>query len=68
VTRKDSEVIARTLNANTAPLDLVLDFADMLEEGNPRFDRVHFVQAATGNLEKQQSFEARNLALAAWDG
>lgn len=42
--------VAHTLNANHASLAIVLDFADMFEEDDERFDRAAFVQAATGNL------------------
>lgn len=50
MTRKHFEAIAHTLDANHAPLALVLDFADMLEEQNERFDRGRFVTASTKNL------------------
>ena len=50
MTRKDFVLIAETLNANHASPELVLDFADMLEETNPRFDRARFVQHSTTNV------------------
>lgn len=61
MTRKHFEAIAHTLDANQAPLSLVSDFADMLEESNPRFDRQRFVVASTLNLRSQQEHEARML-------
>lgn len=64
MTRKDFEEIAKTLDANFAPLSLVLDFANMLEETNPRFDRVRFVRASTNNIEKDLSIDSRMLARA----
>lgn len=52
MTKKDFEAIAHTLDANHAPLTLVQDFADMLKEDNPRFDRDTFIRAATHNIKK----------------
>ena len=56
MTRKDFENIAATLNANAAPLELVLDFADMLEETNPRFDRGRFVAAAAQEVHARAKY------------
>lgn len=47
MTRKHFEAIAHVLNANMAPHELVEDFADMLEQENPRFDRYRFVDASS---------------------
>lgn len=52
MTKKDYEAIAKCLDANHAPLSLVLDFADMLAEDNERFNRRVFVAASTNNLAK----------------
>ena len=68
MTRKDFEAIAHTLNANTAPLELVLDFADMLEESNPRFDRARFVEAATKKLRPNLDYDRRLLDLETGQG
>lgn len=61
MTRKNFEAIAHTLDANEAPLYLVLDFADMLEEQNERFDRARFVAASTGQLTDRLSHDTRML-------
>ena len=47
MTKKDYEAIAEILDANVADLGIVFDFADMLEEDNPRFDRKRFIDAST---------------------
>ena len=47
MTRKDFEAIAHILDANVADEGIVLDFADMLAEQNPRFDRARFIDAST---------------------
>lgn len=47
MTRKHFEAIAKVLNANMASHELVEDFADMLEQENPRFDRDRFVDASS---------------------
>jgi hypothetical protein len=52
MTRKDFEAIAHVLDANHADIGIVLDFAMMLEEQNPRFDTGLFVKAATHHLLK----------------
>lgn len=52
MTKKDYIKIAECLDANHAPLSLVLDFADMLAEDNSRFDKQKFVAASTNNLAK----------------
>lgn len=62
MTRKDFESIAHCLNANHAPLALVFDFADMLEEDNPRFDRARFVKASTLNTAGDTASAMRMLA------
>ena len=64
MTKKDFEAIAEVLNANAAPLSLVLDFADMCEESNPRFNRALFVQASTAKLEVALTTDRRMLARA----
>jgi hypothetical protein len=64
MTRRDFEAIAHVLDANVSPLSLVSDFADLLEEENPRFDRKRFVQASTNRLREIQEHEARMLSLA----
>lgn len=61
MSKRDFEAIAHTLNANMAPLELVLDFADMLEETNPRFDRSLFVQAATMTIRVQMQRNTKAL-------
>ena len=61
MTKKHFEAIAHTLDANHAPLSLVLDFADMCEEENPRFDRGAFVVAATKNLRANLETDLRIL-------
>lgn len=61
MTRKHFEAIAATLNANVAPLNLVLDFADMLEEENDRFDRGRFVVAATLELSERLNYDRKVL-------
>jgi hypothetical protein len=50
MTRQDFEKIAVVLDANHAPLAIVQDMADMLEEQNERFDRTRFVQASTNQV------------------
>ena len=54
MTKQHFEAIAHTLDANVADMCLVLDFADMLEEQNDRFDRPRFVEAATKAWRRQQ--------------
>lgn len=61
MTKKDFIAIAGVLDANTAPLATVLDFADMLEEDNPRFDRATFVRASTRRLAGGIASDARML-------
>lgn len=59
--------IAETLNANHAPLDLVLDFADMIAEDekrdNVRFttNRNDFVKAATARLSEDLAYQDKRL-------
>jgi hypothetical protein len=57
MTKKDYELIARLLrgryrrstdDADARVLVLIVDFADALAEGNPRFDRERFIAACTG--------------------
>lgn len=62
MTKKDFIAIAATLDANLASQAIVLDFADMLGEQNPRFDRARFVEAATINLRAIRESQARILA------
>lgn len=62
MTRKHFIAIAATLDANRAPLALVQDFADMLEEQNERFDRPRFIEAATINIRREASYFANRLA------
>lgn len=50
MTRKNYIAIAEVLDANRAPLALVQDMADLLEEDNPRFDRDRFIAASTKML------------------
>lgn len=50
MTKKDFIAIAKVLDANVAPLELVQDFADMLVETNERFDRTLFIRASTLRL------------------
>jgi hypothetical protein len=64
MTHKHFEAIAETLNANVAPLALVLDFADMCEETNPLFDRARFITAATINLLDSEARTVRMIELA----
>ena len=52
MTKKDYIKIAECLDANHAPLALVMDFADMLAEDNERFDKQRFVAASTNTLAK----------------
>lgn len=59
MTRKHFEAIAHVLDANIVDLAIVSDFADMLEESNPRFDRLTFVQASTVNLRKRWASDQR---------
>lgn len=61
MTKKDFIAIAAVLGANHAPLSLVLDFADMLAETNPLFNRPLFVDAATGQLRKDLEADLRML-------
>lgn len=62
MTRKHFEAIAHTLNANLAPLELVLDMADTLAEYNSLFDRERFVKASTLELSKQHDYYSNTLA------
>lgn len=62
MTKKDFTAIAITLDANRAPLALVEDFADMLEDSNPLFDRQKFIVAATIELRATMSRDHRHLA------
>jgi hypothetical protein len=59
MTKQHFEAIANVLNANNAPLSLVLDFADMCEESNPRFDRTKFVQWSTKSLLDEHEYNVR---------
>ena len=55
--------IALTLNSNRAPLPLVLDLADDLEDIEPLFDRRRFIEEATVNIRddaKALDFELKN--------
>jgi len=61
MTKKNFEAIAHVLDANHAPLSLVQDFADMLEEENPRFDRTLFIAASTVTLLDLANYEAMKL-------
>lgn len=62
MTKKHFEAIAHTLDANYAPLELVLDFADMCAEMSDRFSKARFVEAATKNLKSKMDYDARVLA------
>jgi hypothetical protein len=64
MSKKDFEAIAHVLNANVANLAIVLDFADMLEESNPRFDRARFIDASTVKLLDSHSRTGRMLEIA----
>lgn len=64
MSRKDFEAIAKVLNANLTPLPTVLDMADMLAEGNERFDKRKFVEASTILLARQMEHEKYMLDVA----
>lgn len=53
MTKKHFIAIAANLDANRAPLALVLDLADEFEGFNPNFDRAQFVEASTLNLRDE---------------
>lgn len=54
--------IAHVLNANHAPLAIVLDFADMLEErGEIAMPRRTFVAMATGQIQADTAHMIRKL-------
>lgn len=55
MTRKDYQKIVEILDANVVEVGVVLDFADMLEEDNPRFDRARFIDASTIKLRDSWS-------------
>jgi hypothetical protein len=61
MTRKDFEAIAHILDANIAEEGLVLDFADMLAEQNPRFDRARFIEASTNVYRLNAASASRRL-------
>jgi hypothetical protein len=61
MTRKDFEAIADLLDANIADEAIVLDFADMLAEQNPRFDRVRFITRATNLYRLNAASAAKRL-------
>lgn len=61
MTKKDFIAIAVILDANRAPLAIVSDFADMLEEQNPRFNRQLFVEASTENMRLDMDSQKRAL-------
>lgn len=61
MTKKDFIAIALVLDANQAPLALVQDFADMLEEQNERFNRSQFIRASTENLFQNSNREVAHL-------
>ena len=56
-TKRDFIAVAEILNANTASLAMVQDFADMFAEQNPRFNRPLFINAATGELRRLRATE-----------
>jgi hypothetical protein len=62
MTRKDFEAIAHILDANVADIGIVLDFTDLLEETNPRFDRARFIDASTIKLRDSWSRGPRMMA------
>lgn len=62
MTRKDFEAIAEVLDANRAPLETVLDMADMLGEQNPRFNRGLFIQASTHKLQGYLEYQDRAIS------
>lgn len=59
----NSYEIAHVLNANLAPLALVLDFADELAEKNSAFDRQGFVRASTQSLYNDSTRAVAGLVL-----
>lgn len=59
MTKQDFEAIAHVLDANEAPLAIVLDFADMLSEQNERFNYGLFVKASTKELTLALSHNKR---------
>mgnify|MGYP006193456685 FL=1 len=59
--QQEVDAIAHTLDANEAPLALVLDFADMLEESVNDFSRKAFVRSATLRLDKSLATDIRML-------
>lgn len=50
MTNQDFEAIAHTLNMNLAPIELVEDMANTLEETNVNFKRTQFIAASTIKL------------------
>jgi hypothetical protein len=64
MTKQHFEAIAHVLDANVTPLPIVLDFADMLEEQNERFDRARFIDASTIKLLDSHSRTVRMLDIA----
>jgi hypothetical protein len=61
MTKKHFEAIAHTLNANHAPMELVLDMADTLSEHNARFDRDVFIKASTHNIVDRAEYLLRRV-------
>lgn len=61
MTKQDFEAIAEILDANMAGEGIVLDFADMLAEQNPRFDRARFIDASTNMYRMNAASVARRL-------
>jgi hypothetical protein len=59
MTKQNFEAIAAVLNSNLADLSIVLDFADMCEQDNPRFDRIRFVKAATSLSVDMAEYQVR---------
>lgn len=62
VSRADFIDIAAVLDANRAPLELVQDFADMLENKNERFNRAAFIAASTENVRQDAVSQVRILS------
>ncbi len=65
MTKKDFEAIANILDANMADEGIVLDFADMLADQNPRFDRAQFIMASTNLYRLNTSRAVRRIEKAA---
>lgn len=67
MTRKHFEVVADILKRNNASETLVQEFAQYLQDQNPRFNYPRFVKAATSSNQPFECPECGQLCIADFD-